>query len=90
MKKAVLYKHQFKRTEKIESINFLAFNLLLVQLSLPYMTTGKTIALTIWTPASKVMPLLFNTLPVCHSFSSKEQASLIPFYYYHLKFLTVL
>ena len=32
------------------------------QLSHPYMTTGKTIALTIWTFVSKVMSLLFNTL----------------------------
>ena len=32
------------------------------QLSHPYMTTGKTIALTIWTFASKAMSLLFNTL----------------------------
>ena len=28
----------------------------------PYMTSGKTIALTIWTFVSKVMSLLFNTL----------------------------
>ena len=34
----------------------------LVQLSHPYMTAGKTIALTIWTFVSKVMSLLFNTL----------------------------
>ena len=34
----------------------------MVQLSHPYMTTGKTIALTIWTLVSKVMSLLFNTL----------------------------
>ena len=33
-----------------------------VQLSHPYMTTGKTIALAIWAFASKVMSLLFNTL----------------------------
>ena len=33
-----------------------------VQLSHPYMTTGKTIALTIWTFVSKMMSLLFNTL----------------------------
>ena len=31
-----------------------------VQLSLPYMTTGKTIALTRWTFVGKVMFLLFN------------------------------
>ena len=35
----------------------------LVQLSHPYMTTGKTIALTIWNFFSKVMPLIFNMLP---------------------------
>ena len=34
----------------------------IVQLSHPYMTTGKTIALTRWTFVSKVMSLLFNTL----------------------------
>ena len=33
-----------------------------VQLSPPYVTTGKTIALTIWTSVSRVMSLLFNTL----------------------------
>ena len=34
----------------------------MVQLLYPYMTTGKTIALTIWTSVRKVMSLLFNTL----------------------------
>ena len=34
----------------------------IVQLSHPYMTTGKTIALTRWTFADKVMSLLFNVL----------------------------
>ena len=34
----------------------------MVQLSDPYMTTGKTIALTIWTLVSKVMSLLLNVL----------------------------
>ena len=33
-----------------------------VQLSHPYMTTGKTIALTMWTFVSKVMSILFNML----------------------------
>ena len=33
-----------------------------VQFSHPYMTTGKKIALTIWTFVGKVMSLLFNTL----------------------------
>ena len=34
----------------------------IVQLSHPYMTTGKTIALTRWTFISKVMSLFFNML----------------------------
>ena len=34
----------------------------IVQLSHPYMTTGKTIALTRWTFVDKVMSLLFNIL----------------------------
>ena len=34
----------------------------MVQLSHPYMTTGKTIALTMWTFVSKVKSLFFNTL----------------------------
>ena len=34
----------------------------MVQLSHPYMTTGKAIALTKWTTVDKVMSLLFNTL----------------------------
>ena len=37
-------------------------SLLYVQLSHPYMTTGKTIALTKWTFVDKVMSLLFNML----------------------------
>ena len=48
----------------------------MVQLSHPYMTTGKTIALAVWTFFGKVMSLLFNVLfQVCHSSSSKEQAN---------------
>ena len=49
----------------------------IVQLSHPYMTTGKTIALTIWTSVGKVMSLLFNMLSrkADHSFSSKELVS---------------
>ena len=66
----------------------LAFSI--VQLSHPYMNTGKTIALTRWTFFGKVMSLLFFFFIFCvclcflicchikkvdHSFSSKEQAS---------------
>ena len=35
---------------------------LIIQISHPYMTTGKTIALTRWTFVGKVMSLLFNML----------------------------
>ena len=34
----------------------------MVQLSHPYITTGKTTAVTTWTFVNKVMSLLFNTL----------------------------
>ena len=48
----------------------------MVQLSHPYLTTRKTIALMIWAFAGKVMSMLFNMLSIfCHSFSSKEQVS---------------
>ena len=40
----------------------LCLTFFMVQLSHPYMTTGKTIALTRWTRVSKVMSLLFNIL----------------------------
>ena len=44
-----------------------------VQLSHPYMTTGKTIALTRWTFVGKVMSLLFNMLSrLVITFPSKE------------------
>ena len=36
--------------------------LFMVQLSHPYLTTGKTVALTIWTFVSRVMSLLLNML----------------------------
>ena len=44
----------------------------IVQLSHPYMTTGKTIVLTRWTFVCKVMSLFFNLLLVGHNFSYKE------------------
>ena len=47
----------------------------MVELSQPYVTTGKTIALTIRTFVSRVMCLLFNTLWVCHCFPAKKQMS---------------
>ena len=45
-----------------KSINSSVLSFLIVQLSHPYMITGKTIALTRWTFVSKVLSLLFNML----------------------------
>ena len=47
-------------SSKASILQCLAF--FLVQLSHPYMTTGKTVALTRWTFVGKVMSLLFNKL----------------------------
>ena len=47
----------------------------IVQVSHPYMTTGKTIALTRWTFVGKVISLLFNMLSSDHNFPFKEQVS---------------
>ena len=47
-------------SSKASFLQYLAF--FIVQLSHPYMTTGKTIALTRWTFTGKVMSLLFNML----------------------------
>ena len=47
-------------TSKASILQHSAF--FIVQLSDPYMTTGKTIALTRWTFVDKVMSLLFNML----------------------------
>ena len=48
----------------------------LVQFSQPQVTTGKTLALTIWTFVDREMSLLFNTLSrCCHSVPAKKQLS---------------
>ena len=50
----------------------------MVQLSHPYMTTGKTMALTIWTFVDKVMSLLFNMLSrLVIAFPSRSKRLLI-------------
>ena len=54
--KSLLQHHSSKASILRHSVCFM------VQLSHPYMTTGKTIALTRWTFVGKVMPLLFNML----------------------------
>ena len=48
----------FFSTPQFESISSSALGLFMVQLSHPYMATGETIALTIWTFVGKVMSLL--------------------------------
>ena len=51
----------------------------IVQLSPPYMTTGKTIALTRWTFVGKVMSLLFNMLSsLVIAFLPRSKCLLIP------------
>ena len=55
--KSLLQHPWFKGTHIIQCSAFF-----IVQLSHPYMTTGKTIALTIQTFTGKVMSLLFNIL----------------------------
>ena len=52
-----LFQHHSSKASVLQCSAFF-----MVQLSHPYMTTGKTIALTIQTFISKVMSLLFNTL----------------------------
>ena len=54
--KSLLQHHSSKASILLRSAFFI------VQLSHPYMTTGKTIALTRWTFVDKVMSLLFNML----------------------------
>ena len=54
--KSLLQHHSSKASILCHSAFFM------VQLSHPYMTTGKTIALTIWTFVDKVMSLLFKML----------------------------
>ena len=54
--KSLLQHHNSKASILQRSAFFMA------QLSHPYMTTGKTIALTRWTFVGKVMSLLFNIL----------------------------
>ena len=54
--KSLLHHHSSKASILLHSVFFI------VQVSHPYMTAGKTIALTRWTFVGKVMPLLFNML----------------------------
>ena len=55
-RKSLLQHHRLKASSLRCSASFI------VQLSHPYMTTGKTIALMRWTFVGKIMSLLFNML----------------------------
>ena len=60
------------------TINSSALSFFIVQLSHPYMSTGKTIALTRWTFVGKVMSLLFNMLSrLVITFLSRSKCLLI-------------
>ena len=54
--KSLLQHHSSKASILQRSVSFI------VQLSYPYMTTGKTIVLPIWIFVGKVISLLFNML----------------------------
>ena len=56
----------------------------IVQLSYPYLTTGKTIALTSWTFVGKVMSLLFNMLSrLVITFLPKSKCLLVSWLSHH-------
>ena len=68
--KSLLQHHNSKAAILLHSAFFM------VQLSHSYMTTGKTIALTIQIFRGTVMSLDFqDTVYICHCFSSKEQVA---------------
>ena len=71
--KSLLQHHSLKASVLQGSAFFI------VQLSHPYMTTGKTIALTLCTFVSKVMSLLFNMLSrLVIAFLPRNKYLLIP------------
>ena len=71
--KSLLQHHSSKASILLCSAVFI------VQLSLPYMTTGKTIALTRWTFVGRVMSLLFNMLSrLVITFLPRSKCLLIP------------
>ena len=69
-----LFQHHSSKASVLQCSAFL-----IVQFSHPYMTTGKTIALTRWTFVDKVMSLLFNMLSrLVIAFLSRSKCLLIP------------
>ena len=63
----------------VQKNQFFGTQLFIVQLSHPYMTTGKTIALTRWNFVGKVMSLIFNMLSkLVVTFLPRSKCLLIP------------
>ena len=71
-------------SSKASILQHLAF--FIVQLSHPYMTTGKATALTRWTFVGKVMSLLFNMLSrLVIAFLPRSKCLLISWMHHHLQ-----
>ena len=80
-KKKSLLQHHSSKASILRCSDFF-----MVQLSNPKMTTGKTIALTIWTFVDKVMSLLFNMLSrLFISFLPRSKHLLISWLQSHLQ-----
>ena len=69
--KSLLQHHSSKASILLHSAFFT------VQLSHPYMTTGKTIALTSWTFVGKAMSLLFSMLSRLHYFAGMRDECIV-------------
>ena len=67
-----LFQHHSSKASVLQCSAFI-----MVQLSHPYMTTGKTIALARWTFVGEVMSLLFNMLSVFVTFFPRSKHLLI-------------
>ena len=67
-----LFKHHSSKPSVFQHSAFF-----MVQLSYPYMTTGKTITLTIKTLLGKMISLLFNTLSLVTTFLPRSKCLLI-------------
>ena len=71
-------------SSKASILQYSAF--FIVQISHPYMTTGKTISLTRWTFVGKVMSLLFNMLSrLVIAFLPRSKCLLISWCSHHLQ-----
>ena len=69
-----LLQHHSSKASILQCLDFF-----MVQLSHPYVTTGKTIALTRWTFVGKVMSLLFNMLSrLVTTFLPRSKCLLLP------------